>query len=151
MVGSISVNMTGFAALNQRMQQLSADVATKLGQQANRSGATVLRKEIAKEAPNSSRTTEGEARVRKNKSGTTRTEQHRKIVNWVRVKKTKSDATTKVQNTVGILAYTAAFVEFGSIHNAPNPFFQRAMQSSEQKIIDAMAKTLDRGLTRRGA
>lgn len=41
-------------------------------------------------------------------------------------------------------------VEFGSIHNQPNPFMLRALESSKDEIIAAIAKALNKGLIKRG-
>ncbi len=148
----ITANVTGTAALQRRLEQLSKEEATKAGQIANRAGAAVLRKEVIKEAPNSPKTTEGETRTRHNKNGSTRQETHHKIVNSVKVKKTKSTSTTQVHNAVSIGgAYHASFVEFGSIRNTANPFMMRTLQTSQQPIIDTIAKVLNKQLIKRGA
>jgi HK97 gp10 family phage protein len=145
----LTLDTRGFADLQKRLDKLAKEDATKAGQAANRAGATVLRKAVIRAAPDGP-SPEGEVRTRRTKGGATRKEVHHKIKNWVRVKKTKSMSTTEVQNSVSIYAYTATFVEFGSIHNAPNAFFQRAIDNSGQAIIDAMAKMLNRQLIRRG-
>ncbi len=144
------VNLTGFTDMAKRLEKLAKEDATKAGIAANRAGATVLRKGVQKGAPDSPRTTEGEIRTRRTKGGGTRKEVHHKIKNWVRVKKTKGTSPTTVQNAVTIYAYTATYVEFGSIHNAPDPFFKRAIDTSKQAIIDAMAKMLNKQLIKRG-
>jgi len=146
----VSVNLTGFADLQRRLERLSKEEATKAGQAANRAGAVVVRKAAIQEAPDSPKTTEGEVRTRHNKGGSTRREVHHKIKNWIKVKKTRSTSATEVQNTVAIFAYQSLFVQFGSIHNAADPFFQRAVDNNKQSIIEAMAKVLNRQLVRRG-
>jgi HK97 gp10 family phage protein len=148
-MSGFTANLSGFAQLQARLNQLSKEEATKAGQIANRAGAAVLRKKAMEGAPVSN-VAEGTQITRHNKSGTTRVEKHRKIINWIKVKKTKSDSPTKVQNTVSVGAYQASFVEHGSIHNAPNPFFRRAFEAHNQEIIDAMAKVLNRQLVKRG-
>lgn len=148
----ITANMRGLNALQRRLESLSKEEATRAGQIANRAGAAVLRKKVMETAPNSPKTTEGEVRTRHNKGGTTRPEKHRKIVNNVKVKKTKSTDPTQVHNAVAIVgAYHASYVEFGSIHNTANPFMVRALESSQQSIIDAIAKVLNKQLVKRGA
>lgn len=144
-----SANFTGFAQLQQRLEKLGKDEATKAGQIANRAGAAVIAKK-AKAAVPISKIAEGASIKRHTKGGTTRTEKHRKIVNWIKVKKTKGDTATQVHNAVTVGAYQAQFVEFGSIHNAPNPFLRQAFEANNQEIIDAMAKVLDRQLIKRG-
>lgn len=149
---AINVNLKGFADLNRRLEKISKEEATKAGQIANRAGANILKKEVIKTAPNSPKTTEGEKRTRHTKSGSTREETHHKIINSVRVKKTKADSTTKVQNSVAIVgAYHATFVEFGSIHNTADPFMLRALEASDETIIETIARILDKQLVRRGA
>ena len=149
----ISANMRGLAALQRRLENLSKEEAIKAGQIANRAGAAVARKAAIKEAPVSPKTMEGETRTRHNKGGSTRQETHGKIVNHIRVKKTKSSDPTQVHNAVYVdgSAYHASFVEFGSIHNAADPFMLRALEGSQQSIIDAIAKVLNKQLTKRGA
>lgn len=145
-------DLRGMAALQRRLEGLSKQEATKAGQIANRAGAAVLRKETMKTAPNSPRTTEGEVRTRHNKGGTKRQEVHGKIKNNVIVRKTKSTSPTEVHNAVAIKsnAYHASFVEFGSIHNAANPFMLKALSNAQQPIIDAIGKILNKQLIKRG-
>jgi HK97 gp10 family phage protein len=148
----ISSNMRGLAALQKRLENLSKEEATKAGQVANRAGAAVLRKEVIKTAPNSPKTKEGEVRTRHNKDGSTRKETHHKIVNSVKVKKTKGAKTTEVNNAVTINgAYHASFVEFGSIRNTADPFMLRALNASQDTIIETIAKVLNKQLVKRGA
>jgi len=148
----VSATIQGLAALNRRLESLSKQEATKAGQIANRAGATVLAKEVRKVAPNSPKTTEGEVRTRHNKGGTTRQEVHHKIVNSVKVRKTKGTDPTQVHNAVTIFgAYHASFVQFGSIHNAADPFMLTALQNAEGSIIAAIAKVLEKQLIKRGA
>lgn len=148
----LSVNLRGFNQLQQRLARLSKEEATKAGQIANRAGATAYAKEARKIAPASSKTTEGEVRTRHNKGGTTRTEVHGKLRNHIKVRKTKSTSVTQVHNAIGLdgFAYHGTFVEFGSIHNSANPFMFRALTSNQQTIIDAIAKSLQKQLIKRG-
>jgi HK97 gp10 family phage protein len=145
----LTVNLNGFTALQARLGQLSKDQQTKIGQSANRAGAAVIAKKVKESAPVSS-VAEGSIRTRHTKSGTTRQENHHKIVNAIKVKKTKSDSTTKVQNSIAIGTYTANFVEFRSIHNAPNPFLRTAFEQGQQEAIDKIAQFLDKKLIRAG-
>lgn len=144
-------NLRGLADLQRRLESLGQAEATKAGQIANRAGAAVLRKAVIAAAPNSPKTTEGEVRTRHNKGGSTRQEIHRKIVNHVRVKKVKAGQDGEVKNSVDVFAYQATFVEFGSIHNSADPFMLRAYEASEDTIIEAMAKVLNKQLVKRGA
>lgn len=144
--------MRGLNALQRRLETLAKDEATKAGQSANRSGAAVLRKEVIKAAPNSPKTTEGETRNRHNKGGSTRQEVHNKIVNSIKVRKIKTSEPGAVKNAVTIVgAYHSVFVEFGSIHNTADPFMLRALDSSQQSIIDAISKALNKQLIKRGS
>ncbi|KQO06906.1 HK97-gp10 family putative phage morphogenesis protein [Sphingomonas sp. Leaf242] len=148
----INFNMSGLAALQKRLESLSKEEATKAGQIANRAGAAVLRKEVIKTAPNSPKTTEGEIRTRHTKGGGTRKETHHKIVNSVKVKKTKGSKATEVHNAVTIFgAYHATFVEFGSIRNTADPFMLRALNASQGSIIETISKVLNKQLVKRGA
>lgn len=145
---SLSVNLNGFAALQARLEQLSKVEATKAGQAASRAGMVAVRKRVIADAP-SSDVPEGEMRNRTTKGGAKRTEPHHKIKNAVKIKKTKSLSTTEVQTTVFIDTYHASFVEFGSIHNAPDPFFRTAFEAAIQDALDAVAKTLNKQLIKR--
>lgn len=148
-MSGFTANLQGFAQLQQRMNQLSKAEATKAGQIANRAGAAVIAKKAKASAPVSN-VAEGAAITRNTKGGSTRTEKHRKIQNWIKVRKTKGDTPTQVHNAVSVEAYQAQFVEFGSIRQAPNPFVRTAFESNNQEIIDAMAKVLNRQLVKRG-
>lgn len=148
----ISSNLRGLNALQRRLESLSKEEATKAGQIANRAGAARLRKEVIKTAPNSPKTTEGETRTRHNKDGSTRQETHHKIVNSVRLKKTKSTTPTQVHNAVTIVgAYHSSFVEFGSIRNSADPFMLRALSTANDDIIETISKVLNKQLIKRGA
>lgn len=140
---------SGFAQLEQRLKQLSREDATKAGQSANRAGAAVLKKAVEKEAPVSN-VAEGTKITRHTKGGKTREETHHKIKNNVKIKKSKAPG-GRVENLVHIAqGYHASMVEFGSIHNQPNPFMLRALESNKDEIIAAIAKALNKGLIKRG-
>lgn len=136
----------GLAELNKALMTLETDVATKIGQSADRAGAVLLAKNIAAAAPVSD-VADGTPEMRRGKQTT-----HHKIKNSIVVKKTYNASPTKVQTTVGVgKAYQASFVEFGSIHNAPNPFMRRATEASTGQIMEAIAKVLQRRLAKQGA
>lgn len=148
----ITADLKGLKDFEQRLAAIGEDAATKAGQAANRAGAMLVAKEVRRIAPNSPKTTEGEKRKRHNKGGTTREETHHKIVNSVRVKKRKPTDPHTVQNAVTIVgAYHANFVQFGSIHNAVDPFLTDALENVQQPVIDAVAKMLEKRLTKLGA
>jgi HK97 gp10 family phage protein len=141
-------NVRGFAELNRRLVELSREQQTKIGQQASRAGAKVVADRTRQNAPVSD-VPEGAERKRANKSGKTRTEPHHKIKNSIKVKKTRNESSTKVQTSVTTSeAYQASFVEFGSIHNSPDPFMRTSAEEAAQDAIDAMAKTIKRALDR---
>ena len=147
---SFTFSASGFQQLERRLQALSREDATKAGQSANRAGAAVLKKKIEETAPVSN-VAEGATITRRNKDGSTRQETHHKISQNVKIKKVRSGEGT-VENLVFISkAYHATFVEFGSIHNAPTPFMLNALEGNKDDIIEAMRKSLNRNLVRRGA
>ncbi len=136
----------GFAELKRWLEQYSREQQTKVGQQMSRAGAKVVAERTRQNAPVSD-VAEGATRTRKTKGGTTRTEEHHKIKNSIRVKKTRNESSTKVQTSVTTSdAYQAGFEEFGSIHNAANPFMRTSAEEAAPDAIDAMAKTLKRAL-----
>lgn len=143
---TFTVSTSGFAQLEARMKTLGDDVATKIGQSANRAGAAVIAKKVKADAPVGP-DSEGSIRNRKRKSGKVVQEKHTKIVNNIRVKKVKAPA-GRVENAivVGKDAYHASMVEFGSIHNAPNPFFRTAFALASEDAIAAVSKILERRL-----
>jgi len=147
---TVTVTTTGFAALEARMQSLSNDVATKIGQAANRAGAVVIAKKIKETAPIGP-DAEGSTRNRKRKNGTVVQEAHTKIVNNIKVRKVRAES-GKVVNAivVGRDAYHASMVEFGSIHNAPNPFFRTGFALASEDAVDRVKAILDRRLTKAG-
>lgn len=150
-MSGLNVTLHGFADLERRLKTLANAEATKAGQAAIRAGGAVARKKIEAAAPLSA-VAEGHLQNRKRKSGAIVQEAHRKIVNWIKVKKTRSKSSTEVQVSVGATkAYQASFVEFGSIRNAPQPFMRTAFDQNHQAIIDAIAKVLEKQLIKRGA
>lgn len=146
---TLSVSAHGFADLNWRLRQLGYDVSTKIGQSANRAGATVIAKAIKDQAPVGP-DAQGSIRNRKRKSGKVVQEEHQKIANNIRVKKVRAPDGQVVNAVTAGQAYHATFVELGSIHNAPNPFFRRGFESSQADALDKIAQTLDRRLKKAG-
>jgi len=150
MSGPFTFNIRGAQALNARLNQLSREVATKVGQTAVRAGGRQLLKAVKAEAPIGP-DAEGSKRKRKRKSGKVVDETHRKITNNLKLTKIRSpnDGVVTIALHAGA-AYHASMVEFGSIHNAPNPFMQRGLMAGEQQAMDAIGKALNRALTKRG-
>lgn len=144
-----TVSTSGFKDLEARMKLLGNDVATKVGQSANRAGAVVIAKAVKAAAPIGP-DAEGSTRRRKRKSGKVVEEKHHKISQNVKVRKVKS-AAGSVENAVTVgNAYHASFVEFGSIHNAPNPFFRTAFEGSKDAALGQIKKILGRRLDKAG-
>jgi HK97 gp10 family phage protein len=141
--------VNGLAGLQARLSNLSREQQTKLGQAANRAGAAVVAKKVKAAAPVSS-VPEGAVRNRHTKGGTTRQEIHHKISNSIKVKKAKSNDPTKVVNSIVAETYTANFVEWGSIHNAPNPFMRNAFDQAQPEAIAQLAKILNKRLMKVG-
>lgn len=133
----LTYNLAGFAELDKALSELSTDVATKIGQAADRAGAMVIAKAVSDAAPDGP-TAEG---VMETRHG--REIPHAKIKNHVKVKKTKNVSPTKVQTTITTTtAIQALWEEFGSIHNAPTRFMSKAVGASAQAAIDQIAATL---------
>jgi len=149
MAGGFTYSTSGFKQLEQRLNKLSREDATKAGQSASRAGAVVVQKAAIKEAP-VSQVAEGKQITRHNKGGTTRQETHHKISKNIKVKKGKAPE-GRVENLVTVAkGYHASMVNFGSIHNQPNPFMLRALEASKDDYIAAVAKALNKALIRRG-
>lgn len=149
-MSGMTFNLSGFKQLEQRLMSLSREDATKAGQSANRAGAAYAAKKIKAKAPVGP-DAEGSKRTRTTKSGKTREEVHHKIVNSIKVKKVRTDRDGKVENAISTTAaYQASFVEFGSIHQPPNPFMRSTFEAEENAILDVMAKALAKNLLRRG-
>lgn len=146
----MSATLTGLADLERRVALLTSDLATKVGQSANRAGAKKY-SDLLKAAVPVGPTPEGAVRLRRRKSGTVRREIHHKLRNSIRIKKIRSDHIHKVVNAVTVgKAYHAAFIEFGSIHNPPNPVMRKTLEDNQQAIIDEMAKVLNKRLVKAG-
>jgi HK97 gp10 family phage protein len=148
-MSGLAVNLTGFSALNQRLTKMAREDATKTGQAANRAGAAAAAKAMMAAAPVGP-DAEGSIRQRTRKGGKKVEEVHHKIVNSIKVRKVRSRTDGTVENKIVAGTYIASLNEFGSIHNAPNPFMRRAFDASQQTIMDAIAKTLDKRLTKKG-
>ncbi len=145
----MTVNLSGMSAIQARMQALSRDVATKTGQAANRAGAAHVAKKIAAAAPDGP-DANGSDRTRTLKNGAKVTTPHAKINKNIKVKRVKAaEGTVKNQITSG-RAYHAMFVEFGSIHNQPDPFFSTTFENEQQAAIDKIAEILKKRLTQAG-
>ena len=142
-------DVKGFAELIRRMEGLSREVQTKLGQAANRAGAVVIAR-VVKQNAKIGPTAEGATRTRRRKNGSKRETPHKKIVNSIKVRKSRNIETTKVQNTIAIYAPQASWEEFGSIHNKPTHFMERSVDAAQPDALAAMAKTLNKRLTKAG-
>lgn len=146
---TLNVSVTGMAQIERRMQALGNDVATKVGQAANRAGAGHIAKEIAKAAPVGP-DADGSDRTRKLRNGTQVTTKHTKLSKNVKVRKVRAqNGTVENQVTTG-KAYHGMFVEFGSIHNQPQPFFETTFVREQQAAIDKIKDVLDKRLQRLG-
>ena len=147
---TVTVTTTGFAALESRMKSLSNDIATKVGLSSVRAGAVVIRKKITEGAPDGPHA-EGSIRNRTRKSGKVVQEKHAKIKNHIKVRKVKSAAgLVAYAIVVGKDAYHASFVEFGSIHNAPNPFFRTGFALASEDAVDRIKAVLAKRLDKAG-
>lgn len=142
-------DLKGFAELDRRLKSLSSDVQTKIGQSANRAGAVVIARVVKRNAKIGP-TPEGAIRKRRRKGGAKVESAHRKIVNSIKVRKTRNLETTKVQNTIAIYAPQASWEEFGSIHNKATHFMEKSVDEAKPNALGAMAKTLNKRLTRAG-
>ncbi|WP_294196526.1 HK97-gp10 family putative phage morphogenesis protein [uncultured Sphingomonas sp.] len=139
----------GLADLNRRASLLSRDIATKIGQSANRAGTKEIADAIRTEATDGP-TPEGEVRNRRRKSGKTVQEPHKKIKNHIRVVKVRAKDGV-VENAVVIDAYHAGMEEFGSIHNTPNPFAKRGFDKARNDAIEKVKKVLERRIAKEEA
>jgi HK97 gp10 family phage protein len=144
-MGDFSYNLKGFSELNARLADLAGKQATSAGQSAIRAGGVVLRDAVKAKAPVGP-TPEGA----KEKHGD-RTITHHKIAEQITVTKVKSPNEHQVSVAVhNGKAFHASWVEFGSIHNQPNPFFLNALNDVGQEVIDKVGATLGKQLTKRG-
>jgi len=148
-MSGMTVKLGGFAALEKRLNEISREHATKIGQSANRAGAVEILKQAKAQAPVGP-TAEGAKSNRHRKGGSVVEEIHHKIANWLRVKKVRAPE-GRVESAVTVSkAYHAYWVEFGSVHNAPNPFMKRALDTAQQAAIDRIAAVLEKRLTKAG-
>lgn len=145
MADAMSFTMKGFAELNARLADLAGAEATKAGQAAIRAGGVILRDAVKAKAPIGP-TAEG-AKVKRGDKDIT----HHKIVNSITVSKIKTGAGSVSVAVHAGKAFQASWVNFGSIHNQPDPFFLKALNESGQDVIDKVGVTLGKQLTKRGA
>ena len=150
-MAGLDVKLNGFAQLQARLESLATTEATKAGQSAIRSAGTLLKNTVKAYAPVSD-VAEGKTHQRRRKDGSTVEEAHHKIVNNIIIKKLNTGNQHQVGVSVGTgQAYQSHMVEWGSIHNKPNPFMLRAVQSVEQELIDKIGEALQKQLIKRGA
>ncbi|SOB86765.1 phage protein, HK97 gp10 family [Sphingomonas guangdongensis] len=145
---SATANLRGFKELQQRLRNLADKEATQAGQAAVRAAAKEVAKKIEAAAPDGPRA-EGQTVKRRGKGGSYDSA-HRKIRNHVIVRKGRPQKTTMVRALIGIDTIHAHMVEYGTIHQEPQPFAGRTLERETQAAIDTMAKTLDRRLIKRG-
>lgn len=147
---TMTVNVTGMAQLNARLQRLGKDVATKTGQAANRAGAAYVAKKIAQAAPDGP-DADKSRRTRKLKNGTQVVYEHRKLNKNIKVKRIKASRDGEVINQITTgNAFHGLFVELGSIHNQPQPFFESTFEAEKQNAIDKIKVTLRKRLAKLG-
>ena len=149
-MSGLTVNLQGFASLEQRLRSLSGVEATRAAQAANRAGGVVLVKAVKAAAPIGP-LAEGATVNRKRKSGKVVQEQHHKIINWIKVKKTRATTANTVQTSVGVVeGFHASMLEFGSIHTPATHWFRNAFEAAKPAVIDKMKEMLERQLIKRG-
>ena len=148
-MSAVNATLKGFAGLEARLKLLGDDVATKIGQAANRAGAVLLLARVKAAAPVGP-TPEGAQIIRNTKKGS-RTETHHKIRNNLKVIKKRTFGQNAVSNSITVgKAYQASFVEFGSIRQAPNPFMRNALENNQDEAIAKIAAIIEKRLTKMG-
>lgn len=144
-MADFNYNMKGFSELNARLADLATKQATSAGQSAIRAGGIILRDAVRAAAPVGP-TAEGAPVKHGDKIAT-----HHKISDSVTVSKIKSPNEHQVSVAVhNGKAFQAGWVNWGSIHNQPNAFYLRALNSCGQEVIDKVGAILGKQLTKRG-
>ncbi|MBN8749523.1 MAG: HK97 gp10 family phage protein [Variovorax sp.] len=141
MARTVTIEVKGLRELGERLQAMGEEMATKIARSATGAAAGKVKAAAQLKAP---KRTGNLARniitKRLGKSQTSMTSEH---IVTVRRKRTAGQKKSGEQS-----AYYGQFVEFGSIHNVPQPFLRPAFDENVQGAIDTMKSVIASRITR---
>lgn len=131
MVDAVRIKVDGLQAFGAKLQELSEEMSTKIARSATAAAAGVVKKSAQQKAPKrTGNLAKNIITKRLGKSQTTLTSEH---IVTVRRKRTKAQKASGEES-----AYYGKFVEFGSIHNTPQPYLRPAFDENVTEAIDTM-------------
>ena len=133
------VGAWGFDELEKNLAALGEEVATKVGQTANRRAAKIIENALRAASPDGPR---GEGEKVGNRT-------HTKIKNNIKTKKGRSKEDQAVVNLVHTgRAFHALFYERGTIHQPARPTFVPAFEAAAPQALKAIENELEKGIAR---
>jgi HK97 gp10 family phage protein len=127
---SDGMKITGLVEIQAKLKTLAPRVANKVVRQSLRAGAKIVQKQTAANAPVHTGLTAHSVKVRA-------------------IKRTKGMIGVAVQIGKGSYlgeTYYAAFVEFGTAHNPPQHFMQRAYDATKEKVVKQLETEIKSGI-----
>lgn len=141
MVDAVRIKVEGLQALGAKLQAMGEEMTTKIARGATGAAANLVKKSAQQKAP---KRTGNLARniitKRLGKSDSSLTSEH---IVTVRRRRTKGQKSSGEKS-----AYYGQFVEFGSIHNVPNPFLRPAFDENVQRAIETMKSVISDRIAR---
>lgn len=135
MVDAVRIRVDGLQALGAKLREMGDEMTTKIARGATGAAADVVKKSAQEKAPKrTGNLAKNIITKRLSKSQTNLTSEH---IVTVRRKRTAGQKKSGAQS-----AYYGQFVEFGSIHNVPQPFLRPAFDENVQGAIDTMKSVI---------
>lgn len=141
MVDAVRFKVEGLKALGAKLNDMGEEMTTKIARGATAAAAGVVKKSAQAKAPKrTGNLAKNIITKRLGKSQTALTSEHIVTIRRKRTKKQKEAGTES--------AYYGMFVEFGSIHNTPNPFLRPAFDENVSKAIETMKSVISDRIAR---
>lgn len=144
MARSVTVQVEGLRDLGDRMKTLKADMANRIARAATAAGAVVIRNAAQQNVPVDTGNLKKNIivkRIPKSESGLT--SEH-----IVTVRKGKL---TQKQKSSGLKdAYYGAFVEFGTVKKAAQPYLRPAYDRNKELAVEAISDRIEKRLKKAG-
>lgn len=141
MVDAVRIKVEGLQALGTKLQAMGEEMAVKIARGATGAAANLVKKSAQQKAPKrTGNLAKNIITKRLGKSQSSLTSEH---IVTVRRKRTKGQKKSGEQS-----AYYGQFVEFGSIHNVPNPFLRPAFDENVQRAIETMKSVISDRIAR---
>ncbi|API58864.1 hypothetical protein BSL82_05685 [Tardibacter chloracetimidivorans] len=138
--------LQGVPELKAALEELGAEVATKIGVSANRKAAVMMRDKMKQAAPRSTGSTRKSWR---RKDGSVQTADYGHLQDNLRASRRKARKEGSIVHLVTVgKAWWGLLVEYGTIKMAARPWMRPTFDANVQGAIDVQVEELNKGIRR---